>query len=59
KLGNFRPMILRSFKPLLTVINHVVARTLDQFGIENDFTSRWLSYNDTETEKKAVSNPTV
>ncbi|UNO50527.1 MULTISPECIES: UbiX family flavin prenyltransferase [Alicyclobacillus] len=41
------------FPPVLTfynhpsslddVINHVVARTLDQFGIENDWTKRWAS----------------
>lgn len=55
------PMLTFYNKPstLDDVINHVVARTLDQFGIENGLTSRWLSYNDTETEKKAVSNPTV
>ncbi|WAH35656.1 UbiX family flavin prenyltransferase [Alicyclobacillus dauci] len=41
------------FPPVLTfynrpqtlddMINHIVARTLDQFGIENDWTKRWTS----------------
>ncbi|GMA61384.1 UbiX family flavin prenyltransferase [Alicyclobacillus fastidiosus] len=47
------PMLTFYNKPstLDDVINHVVARTLDQFGIENNLTSRWLSHNETEMKE--------
>lgn len=40
------PMLTFYNKPstLDDAINHVVARTLDQFGIETDLTKRWLSH---------------
>jgi flavin prenyltransferase len=40
------PMLTFYNKPstLDDAINHVVARTMDQFGIENDLAKRWLSH---------------
>ncbi|MCF8568302.1 UbiX family flavin prenyltransferase [Alicyclobacillus tolerans] len=40
------PMLTFYNKPvtLNDAVNHVVARTMDQFGIENELTKRWLSH---------------
>jgi 4-hydroxy-3-polyprenylbenzoate decarboxylase len=46
------PAFYNKPKSLDDVVNHFVARILDQFGIDNDYTTRWGEKQEKKSNEK-------